>query len=55
MIPSKLIGQSPIEGLLNYNVVLWETGSEENLRRKSYYIWAAKADIKIFNRYKVLR
>ena len=50
------IGQSPNEGLLNYNVILLETGSAENLRRReSYYIWATKADIKHLNRYKVLR
>ena len=50
------IGETPFEGLGNYEVVLIETSSAEELRRREdYYIWITQADIRHLNRYKVSR
>ena len=49
------VGNSPHDGLANYNVVILESINATNLRRReSYYIWATEADLRHLNRYKVL-
>ena len=49
------IGNTPHEGLSNYNIAILESVSATNLRRReSYYIWATEADLRHLNRYKVL-
>ena len=50
------IGDSPAEGLANYEVILVESTNAVNLRRREdYYIWITQADIRHLNRYKVSR
>ena len=47
-------GQIPADGLANYDVVLVETTSAANLRRREdFYIWITQADLRHLNRYKV--
>ena len=49
------VGNSPREGLANYNVTILESVNPTNLRRKeSFYIWSTEADFRHLNRYKVL-
>ena len=50
------VGDSPEDGLLNYNTVILESTSALNLRRReSFYIWVTEADIRHLNRYKIVR
>ena len=49
------IGNTPQEGLSNYNVTILECVNPPSLRRReSFYIWATEADLRHLNRYKVL-
>ena len=49
------VGNTPHEGLANYNVAILESVNPSNLRRReSFYIWATEAQLRHLNRYKVL-
>ena len=49
------VGESPVEGLLNYNIAILESTSALNLkRRESFYIWATEAEVRHLNRYKIV-
>ena len=50
------VGNSPDEGLSNFNITILDSVNALNLsRRKSFYIWATEAGIRHLNRYKVMR
>lgn len=49
------VGNSPHDGLFNYNIAILESVNATNLsRRESFYIWSTEADLRHLNRYKVL-
>ena len=50
------IGDSPEEGLANFNIAILDSVNAPSLdRRESFYIWSTEADIRHLNRYKVIR
>ena len=49
------VGNTPREGLSNFNIVLLESVNAVALkRRESFYIWSTNADTNHLNRYKVM-